>query len=261
MSKPKAIMSWSGGKDSALALYHALRSGLWDVTGLLTTVNEQHQRVSMHGVRTELLAAQANRLRLPLQELKLPGDVSMEVYNARMQEAYAVLRKQGVTQAIFGDIFLEDLRAYRVRELEQVGLSGVFPIWQRNSTELIHEFVDLGFRAVLVCVNEKQLDSEFVGRELDLDLLKDLPKSVDPCGENGEYHTFVYDGPIFSSPILFDKGQIVRRTYTPSGGSDCHGDEADEDAWDTGFWYQDLQLQSEEVVRPAEPAGELESDR
>ncbi|CCH51349.1 ATP binding protein [Fibrisoma limi BUZ 3] len=245
----KAIMNWSGGKDSALALYHARESGQWDVVSLLTTVNEQHNRVSMHGVRADLLMEQARQLRLPLHQLLLPGDVSMETYNARMFETLQAFQQQGVTHSIFGDIFLEDLRQYRETQLQQVGLRGVFPIWQRSSTDLIHEFVDLGFRAVLVCVNEKQLSREFVGRELDLDLLKDLPKTVDPCGENGEYHTFVYDGPLFAQPIPIEKGEVVRRTYAPSGGSDCHTDQTDSD-WDTGFWYQELWLAPQEVAIP-----------
>ncbi len=234
MSRQRAVMNWSGGKDSALALYHSLQSGQWTVQSLLTSMNEQFGRVSMHGVRTELLTAQAHRLGLPLQLLSLPGDVSMDVYNSLMQQTLDALQVQGITHSIFGDIFLEDLRLYRETQLQRVSLTGVFPLWQRNTTDLIHEFVDLGFRAVLVCVNEKHLSAEFVGRELSLDLLKDLPRTVDACGENGEYHTFVYDGPIFSSPIPVSKGNVVRRTYTPSGETDCH--------WDTGFWYQDLLL-------------------
>jgi uncharacterized protein (TIGR00290 family) len=236
-------MNWSGGKDSALALFHSLRSGQYNIQSLLTTVNKQLNRISMHGVRTDLLVAQADRLGIPLQMINLSGDVSMEAYNARMQVAFERFQQRGVTHAIYGDIFLEDLRQYRETQLQQAGLKGIFPIWQRNSTELIHEFVDLGFRAVLVCVNEKQLGAEFLGRELDLDLLKDLPASVDPCGENGEYHSFVYDGPIFSEPVPFNKGEVVRRTYAPSGGADCHAEKPDSH-WDTGFWYQDL------LIRP-----------
>lgn len=239
MSRQRAIMNWSGGKDSALALYYSLKSGQWDVQTLLTSVNDQHGRVSMHGVRTNLLAAQADRLSIPLTQLRLSGDVSMEAYDVQMQSMLLSLLKQGSTHSIFGDIFLEDLRQYRETQLARVNLTGVFPLWQQNTTELIHEFVDLGFRAVLVCVNEKQLPPEFVGRELDLDLLKDIPNGVDPCGENGEYHSFVYDGPIFSSPIAFTKGEAVRRTYSPSGKTDCHTEQSD-NRWDTGFWYQDL---------------------
>lgn len=241
MSQQRAIMNWSGGKDSALALHHAQQAGQWAIQHLLTSVNELHGRVSMHGVRTELLAVQAQRLGLPLQTLTLPGDVSIEEYDTRMNQLLRGVEADGITHSIFGDIFLEDLRQYREKQLQRAGLTGVFPLWQRNTTELIHEFIDLGFRAVLVCINEKHLPADFVGRELDLNLLKDLPKTVDPCGENGEYHSFVYDGPIFSSPISFTKGEVVRRTYTPSGGTDCHNDEPNQN-WDTGFWYQDLLL-------------------
>lgn len=241
MSRKQAIMNWSGGKDSALALYHILQSDQWDVQRLLTSVNEQYGRVSMHGVRTELLTVQAERLGLSLQLMNLPGDVSMDVYNAYVQKTLQPLQSEGITHSIFGDIFLEDLRLYREEQLQKVGLKAVFPIWQRNTTELIHEFIDLGFRAVLVCVNEKYLSAEFVGRELTLDLLKDLPKTVDPCGENGEYHSFVFDGPIFSSPVLFQEGEVVRRVYGTPGDTDAS--ENINAGWDTGFWYQDLILQ------------------
>jgi uncharacterized protein (TIGR00290 family) len=242
MSRQRAIMNWSGGKDSALALYHSLQSDRWDIHSLLTSVNDQLGRISMHGVRIELLTAQAKRLGMPVQLVRLSGDVSMEAYDAQMRRALQSIQQQHVTHSIFGDIFLEDLRHYRENQLQRAGLTGEFPLWKRNTTELLHEFVDLGFRAVLVCVNEKQLGAEFVGRDLDLDLLKDLPKTVDPCGENGEYHSFVYDGPIFSDPIRFTKGEIVRRTYSPSGSADSDTNDTDT-SWDTGFWYQDLILQ------------------
>lgn len=234
-------MNWSGGKDSALALHHSLRSGRWNIRHLLTSVNDEFGRISMHGVRTELLIAQAERIGIPVQMLRLSANVSMDEYNARMKETLQPIQKQGITHSIFGDIFLNDLRRYREEQLAQVQLRGEFPLWQRNTTELMHEFIDSGFRAVLVCVNEKYLSADFLGRELDLDLLKDLPETVDPCGENGEYHSFVYEGPIFSSPIPFLKGEIIRRTYTPSGSADCHTDKPDRH-WDTGFWYQDLLL-------------------
>ncbi|WP_080059251.1 Dph6-related ATP pyrophosphatase [Spirosoma aerolatum] len=235
MKRQRAIMNWSGGKDSALALFHSLRSGAWTIEGLLTSVNEQYGRVSMHGVRIGLLALQAERLGLPLHRLQLPGDVSMEEYNTRMYNVLQPLQRLGTTHAIFGDIFLEDLRSYREAQLAKVNLKGAFPLWKRNSTDLVREFVDLGFKAVLVCINEAYLPVEFLGRELNMDLLNDLPNYVDPCGENGEYHSFVYDGPIFSEPVAFRKGDVVRRTYLPSAGTD--------QTWDSGFWYQDLLLE------------------
>lgn len=239
MSRQRAVMNWSGGKDSALALYHSLQSEQWTVQTLLTSVNEEYGRVSMHGVRTELMVAQAERLGIPLRLLRLSGNVSMEVYDAQMLATLQELTQDGITHSIFGDIFLEDLRRYRESQLQRVNLVGAFPLWQRNTRELVHEFVDLGFKAVLVCVNDKHLSADFAGRELNLDLLKDLPKTVDPCGENGEYHSFVYDGPVFSSAVSFLKGEIVRRSYTASGGTGSHTDQTSMN-WDTGFWYQDL---------------------
>lgn len=234
MSRQRAIMNWSGGKDSALALYHSLRSGEWAIEGLLTSVNERYGRVSMHGVWVGLLKLQAERLGLPLHTLQLPETVSMDEYNTRMYDVLQPLHRQGVTHALFGDIFLEDLRSYREGQLAKANLTGAFPLWKRKSTDLVREFVELGFRAVLVCINETYLPAEFLGRELDMDLLNDLPKQVDPCGENGEYHSFVYDGPIFSEPISFQKGEVVRRTYLPSATADR--------AWDNEFWYLDLLL-------------------
>ncbi len=234
-------MNWSGGKDSALALYYASRSEHFTGYQLLTNINEQLGRVSMHGVRTELLIAQANRLRLPLEMLRLPGDVSMEVYNTCMQIMMQTFANQGMTDAIFGDILLEDLRLYREKQLQQAGIKPWFPLWQRNTTELIHEFVDLGFRAVLVCVNAEKLSRDFVGEELTLDLIKEFPETVDPCGENGEYHSFVYDAPNFLSPIAYQKGEVVHRTYASAIDTDSHNSEP-VNRWDIGFWYQDLLL-------------------
>ncbi|WP_261990264.1 diphthine--ammonia ligase [Hymenobacter sp. BT188] len=225
-----ALMNWSGGKDSALALYYALRAPSYQVSHLLTSINAHYQRVSMHGVRVALLEAQAQRIGLPLATLALPESPSMEEYERLMHDALAPLQAQGVSQAIFGDIYLEDLRAYREQQLARVGLGGVFPLWQRPVADLLREFLDLGFQAVVVCVNEQHLDASFCGRLLDADFLRDLPPGVDPCGENGEYHSFVFDAPYFSSPIPFVRGEIVRRTYpSPTPGTP-----------EAGFWYCDL---------------------
>ncbi|WP_421830952.1 ATP-binding protein [Larkinella sp.] len=227
----KAVISWSGGKDSALALFFCQQAGHYDVVGLLTNVNEQFGRVSMHGVRTELIEAQAQTLELPLHTVQFPGDVSMECYNTLVKQKLTELKKQGVTHVIYGDIFLEDLRQYREQQLSEVDLQGVFPLWNQNTTVLLAKFVQAGFKAVLVCVNENQLPASWAGRELNATVLNDLPPVVDPCGENGEYHTFVYDGPIFKSPIPFKKGEIVRRSYVAS---------AEPDQWDTQFIFQDI---------------------
>lgn len=223
-------MSWSGGKDSALALYHALRDPRYQPTHLLTSINAHYQRVSMHGVRVALLEAQAQRIGLPLVPLALPESPDMQEYERLMHDALTSLYTQGVRQAVFGDIHLEDLRAYREKQLARAGLGGIFPLWQRPTTDILREYLELGFRAVVVCVNEQHLDASFCGRLLDADFLRDLPPGVDPCGENGEYHSFVFDAPYFSSPIPVERGELVRRTYpAPVPG-----------AAEVGFWYCDL---------------------
>ncbi|WP_246455781.1 adenine nucleotide alpha hydrolase [Hymenobacter citatus] len=225
-------MSWSGGKDSALALYHLLRNNYYQVTHLLTNVNAHYGRVSMHGVRVELLEAQAQRLALPLHQVRLPESPSMSEYEQHMQAALQELQAQGTLHVAFGDIFLEDLRAYREQQLTRLAMQALFPLWQRPATELLHEYLTLGFRAVVVCVNEAYLDRSFCGRLLDADFLRDLPAGVDPCGENGEYHTFLFDAPYFPHPIPFQRGDIVRRTYPAPVG----------EAPLSAFWYCDILL-------------------
>lgn len=222
-------MSWSGGKDSALALYRARRDPGRAVTGLLTNVNAHYGRVSMHGVRTELLEAQAQRLGLPLRQLRLPEAPSMAEYEQALDAVLAEARGQGVQEVVYGDIFLEDLRAYREQQLARAGLRGHFPLWQRPGAELLPELLDLGFRAVVVCVSEQWLDASFCGRLLDRDFLRDLPPGVDPCGENGEYHSFVFDSPDYSHPIAVRRGELTYRRYpAPAGGHAA------------GFWFCDL---------------------
>jgi len=232
----KALMSWSGGKDSALALHHALRTPNLDVTHLLTSVNAHYERVSMHGVRLALLEAQAERIGLPLTQLRLPEMPSMADYDQALLATLTGLHQQGVRRAIYGDIFLEDLRAYREQQLARVPLRGEFPLWQRDSLALLEEFWALGFQAIIVCVNDRYLDASFCGRLLDRDFVRDLPPGIDPCGENGEYHSFVFDAPYFSRPIPVVRGEVVRRTYqSPTGGEG----EAD-DPFAAGFWFCDL---------------------
>ncbi|WP_128543420.1 Dph6-related ATP pyrophosphatase [Larkinella soli] len=240
MNRKKAIVSWSGGKDSALALFYAQQNPELEIVGLMTSVNERFGRVSMHGVRTKLIQAQADALRLPLQFVRFSGEVSLEIYNATMQKTFAALRDEGISRVVYGDIFLEDLKQYRERQLERAGLQGVFPLWKKDSGNIMEEFLALGFRTVLVCLNENHLPEPWAGRELDLSAVQELPASVDPCGENGEYHTFVFDGPTFSRPVKFIKGEVIRRTYEPSGSTDCHADTEARQRWDTGFIFQDL---------------------
>jgi len=234
----QALMSWSGGKDSALALYHALRDPRYQVAHLLTSVNAHYARVSMHGVRLALLEAQAARIGRPLTQLRLSEMPAMAEYDAALLASLTGLREQGVTTAFYGDIFLEDLRAYREQQLARAGLRGEFPLWQRPGADLLGEFWALGFRAIVVCVNDRYLDASFCGRLLDAAFVHDLPPGVDPCGENGEYHTFVFDAPYFSAPIAFTKGELVRRTYGPPAGAPASP--APDDPFAAGFWYCDL---------------------
>jgi uncharacterized protein (TIGR00290 family) len=181
------------------------------VTGLLTTITEGYDRISMHGVRRSLLLRQAQELGLPLSELTIPPQCVNPIYEARMEAALQGQLAQGVRTVAFGDIFLQELREYRERNLARVGMNAVFPIWKRDTLELAQEFCALGFRAIAVCIDSKKLSRDFAGRELEESFFRDLPDGVDPCGENGEFHTFVYDGPIFSSPIALQRGEVVER--------------------------------------------------
>jgi len=205
------LFCWSGGKDSAMAL-HALRAaGDCRIAALLTTVTEQYDRISMHGVRRALLERQAESLGLPLHAVLIPPQCINATYEERMKEALAKHFARGVRRVAFGDIFLEDLRAYRENNLAKIGMQALFPIWKRDTRELAREFVRQGFRALTVCVDPRVLDASFAGRELDANFFADLPPGVDPCGENGEFHTFVFDGPVFKRPIAFRVGEKVLR--------------------------------------------------
>jgi uncharacterized protein (TIGR00290 family) len=204
-------LSWSGGKDSALALW-TLRTEheLWP-SALISTVTDVYERISMHGVRRELLEQQADALGVPLVEIRIPPACVNEVYEQLMAQAFASPPLAGVRTVAFGDLFLEDVRAYREQRLNAAGRSGLFPLWQRDTGALARRFIAEGFRAVLVCVDPRKLDPSFAGRAFDERLLGDLPDSVDPCGENGEFHTFVHAGPIFSEAISCTTGDIVER--------------------------------------------------
>lgn len=241
--KKKALFNWSSGKDSALALYKILQQQEIEVTCLLTSVNEKYGRISMHGVRESLLLQQAKSIGIPLEIMYLPEMPSMEVYENVMHEKLSKLKEQGITKSIFGDIFLEDLRRYREEKLATVGLQGIFPLWKKSTPELIQEFIDLGFKTIVVCVNERYLDQSFVGRIIDTSFLEDLPKNVDPCGENGEFHTFTFDGPLFKQPINFEIGETVYRKYEKPATSTASNTACDTDfdaPYEYGFWYCDL---------------------
>jgi uncharacterized protein (TIGR00290 family) len=205
------LFCWSGGKDSAMALHALLQRNELRVAALLTTVTEGYDRISMHGVRRELLERQAKSIGLPLHEVFIPPQCVNPIYEARMEEALRVHYDKGVRTVAFGDIFLEDLRAYREKNLARMGMTALFPIWKRDTRELIHAFHSANFRAFAVCIDGKVLDRSFAGRELDRDFFRDLPPHADPCGENGEFHTFVFDGPIFHAPIPVRTGEIIQR--------------------------------------------------
>lgn len=210
MAKP-IVMCHSGGKDSLMSLYELGRDDRYNVAALVTTVTEGYDRVSMHGVRRSLLQQQAEALGLPLTEVTIPPQASNDVYEDRMSDTLARFRDEGIARVAFGDIFLEDLRTYRERQLDRIGLECLFPIWKRETTELVRTFIGLGFRAVTTCVDPQRLDESFVGRIIDDAFLDDLPDGVDPCGENGEFHSFVFDGPILDRPIDVTRGEVVRR--------------------------------------------------
>jgi uncharacterized protein (TIGR00290 family) len=205
------VLSWSGGKDSALALWTLRREERIEPVALLTTVTEEYARISMHGVRRELLAAQAAAVGLPVVEVLIPTPCPNDAYEQRMLQALASSTLAAAEAVAFGDLFLEDVRAYRVQRLGQVGKRAVFPLWGRDTGRLARAFIDAGFEAVLVCVDPRRLDPSFAGRRYDAELLKDLPAGVDPCGENGEFHTFVHAGPIFEHPIPHELGDVVMR--------------------------------------------------
>jgi uncharacterized protein (TIGR00290 family) len=218
MKKP-VLVSWSGGKDSALALHSLSASEDFEPAGLLTTINEDHGRVSIHGVRGELLERQAESIGLPLHKVLIPGDCPNAVYEERLAAVLREIRAQGIHHVAFGDLFLEDIRCYREKQMAALGLEPVFPLWGLDTAKLARLFLSLGFQAVLVCVDSEQLAPSFTGRPFDKELLRDLPPEVDPCGENGEFHTFVHAGPIFRERIGIRIGRVEERGR---------------------FWYQDV---------------------
>ncbi len=207
----KTLLAWSSGKDSAWAL-HVLRGGAaMEVVGLLTTMNAAASRVAMHGVREELLDRQAATLGLPMVKLRIPSPCSNDQYDAMMGAAMERARADGIEAVAFGDLFLEDVRRYREQRLEPTGIAPVFPLWGRPTAALARDMVEAGMRAAITCVDPKRLDPAFAGRAFDAAFLSGLPASVDACGENGEFHTFAFAGPMFSSPIPVAPGPIVER--------------------------------------------------
>lgn len=240
--KKKAYFNWSSGKDSALALYYALQSNEFDIQYLFTSINSAFNRVSMHGVRAELVEQQAENIGIPLVKMELPEMPSMEDYERIMLKQVQFFTDKGINHTLFGDIFLEDLRKYREDKLKPLGIEAHFPLWKKDTKEMLLEFLKLGFKTIVVCVNEKFLDKSFVGRIIDEDFIKDLPENVDVCGENGEFHTFIFDGPIFNKPVEFEIGEIVHKKYekpknTTTSNTAC---DVDSDEPTYGFWFCDL---------------------
>ena len=209
--KKKVLLCWSGGKDSALTLWAILEGGQFEVAALLTTINSEYNRVSMHGVRAELIEMQGRSLGLPLERVAIPNDASNEAYESRMRRTLEAYRREGVRGAVFGDVLLQEVRTHREERLAEVEMEAIFPLWGMDTEVLARNFIRRGFRAILTCVDSQMLDGRFAGREFDEQLLADLPANVDPCGENGEFHTFVYAGPLFREPIAHRRGGVVVR--------------------------------------------------
>ena len=209
--KKKAIFSWSGGKDSALALYEIQKNQGYEIISLLTTFTKDYDRVSLHGTRRILLERQAESIGLPLHKIFIPKKASSEEYEQKMKKSLVKFQESGVSEVIFGDIFLEDLRKFREEKLSQVGMRAAFPIWKKDTRKLAHQFVELGFKAIVTCVDTKILANKFAGRTIDEQLLAELPPAVDSCGENGEFHSFVSEGPIFRETIPYKLGKAVLR--------------------------------------------------
>ena len=205
------LVCWSGGKESALALWEIAKAESYEIAVLLTTVTEDYDRISMHGVRRSLLERQAEALGITLEKVFISKDASNEEYESKMRGVLAKYLAAGVSSVVFGDIFLEDARKYREEKLSKIGMKAIFPMWKADTAELAHRFIDLGFKAVITCVDSSVLDKQFVGRCFDEQFLSELPSGVDPCGENGEFHCFVYDGPIFRERILHTIGEVVLR--------------------------------------------------
>lgn len=230
-NKSKIVLNWSSGKDAAYTYYVLQQSNEYEVSCLLTTINKEREKVVMHGVREELLDAQANAIGIPLKKIYLQASPTDDLYKKAMQDAAAELKQEGIVASAFGDIHLADLKKYREEQLAGAGIKGVFPIWQRDTREIVQMVEQVGIEAVVVCVNGQHLGREFLGRKVDASFLADLPDGVDPCGEYGEFHTFVCNAPYFSAPVRYEKGETVHQTYSSSG---------DDKSWDSSFYFLDL---------------------
>lgn len=236
--KKICIFNWSGGKDSTLALHYALQDPTLEIRYLITTVTEKYNRVSMHGVREALLIKQAESIGIPLYQIRLGEMPDMETYNSIMKTHLTKFKQEGITHSIFGDIFLEDLRLYRENKLAEIGLQAIFPLWQKDTSQLIGDFLNMGYKTVIVCVQQNL--ENICGKVISQDLINNLPAEIDPCGENGEFHTFAFEGPIFRNKIPFTIGERVFRTYNAPAKIDANEDSPCSSTALSGFWYNDL---------------------
>jgi len=225
----KYAVSWSSGKDAAYALLKMQQDHLSKVETLVCTLEQSQKRVSMHGIGEELLDLQSQALNLPLKKIYLPNNISMAEYSAVMKKEFNTLKQEKIDTVIFGDILLQDIKEYREKEMDGVGISASFPLWKLNTQKLAKEIIESGIKTRVVAVSAKVLDESFVGREYDLQFLADLPSGVDPCGENGEFHTFVYDAPNFSFTVNHVVGENVLRSYSKKGN--------EKEKWETSFWF------------------------
>jgi len=235
IKKQKAVMCWSGGKDSALALHKIKEEDEYEIVYLLTTINAEHGRISMHGVREELLELQALSIGIPLIKIYVQEASNLE-YERQMEKALLSVRAEGVVTVVFGDIFLEDLRVYREANLAKVGMKAVFPLWNEDTSLLILEFLRLGFKTITCCVSDSFLTKDDVGKVIDSEFVKNIPEGVDLCGENGEYHTFCYHGPLFKKQIRFSLGEKLYRPLEIKSQDEC----SLPSSVVKGFWFCDL---------------------
>jgi uncharacterized protein (TIGR00290 family) len=238
----KAIFCWSGGKDSAFALFKVLQKKKYEVTSLFTTVNENYKRVSMHGVKEELIEEQAKSIGIPLLKMYVKEGSNQE-YERKMEAFLLEQKAKGVEFVIFGDIFLEDLRAYRDKNLEKVKMKGVYPLWKMSTARLAKDFIKLGFKTILCCTNDAYLGENEVGTQFDLNFLKNLPPNIDPCGENGEFHTFCFDGPIFKYPV---KVEVKEKIYRPLEIKTDSNHPVITESKTQGFWFCELKAMEHE---------------
>lgn len=233
MKKPKAVFNWSGGKDSALALQKILREGEYEVVSLLTTINSKDKRSSMHAIPLALLTRQANSLKIPLHVVDLVPDGNMQDYENSMRESVEYFKRKGVTHFVFGDIFLEDVRAYREKQLTPYGIKVVEPLWGKTTHEIMNDFLESHLKTIIVTTMADILDEGFIGKEINNELLEQLPDNCDICGENGEYHTFCFDGDIFENPVPFHLGEPVLKTFSIKMETN--------DMKDFSYWFSNIQ--------------------